>query len=124
MPPRAAMQSSAKEMVSAARMCFGRPKDQRATDLMTRWLDGGCRDWRRETGEVADEVVVSAVFAVPIEAQKLRVQIAKNVERWGFIRRGHVKDHLQFLTVDGYMDGGVGNLARGRVRKLLNGSFE
>ena len=64
------------------------PEGPRATNLMTRWLDGGCRDWRRETTEDAEEVVVSAVFAAPIQAQKLRVQIAKNVDRWGFIRPG------------------------------------
>lgn len=118
------MPSTAAEMVQAARICFGRPKDQRAKDLMTRWLDAGCRDWRRESSEDAEEVVVSAVFAMPIQAQKLRVQIAKNVDRWGFFRRGHVKEHLQFISIDSYMDGGVGNLVRGRVRDLLRGALQ
>ena len=113
------MPSTAKDMVAAARMCFGRPKDERATELMKRWLDGGCRDWRRETTDVADDVVVSAVFAEPIEAQKLRVQIAKNVDRWGFIRRGHKKEHLQFLTVDEYMKHDLGELVLKRARELI-----
>ena len=113
------MPSTAKDMVAAARMCFGRPKDERATELMKRWLDGGCRDWRRETTDVADDVVLSAVFAEPIEAQKLRVQIAKNVDRWGFIRRGHKKEHLQFLTVDEYMKNDLGELVLKRARELI-----
>lgn len=112
------MPSTAKDMVAAARMCFGRPKDKRATELMKRWLDGGCRDWRRESTE-DEETVVSAVFAEPIEAQKLRVQIAKNVDRWGFLRRGHKKEHLQFLTVDEYMQHDLGELVLKRARELI-----
>ena len=91
---------------------------------MARWLDAGCRDWRRESSEDAEEIVVSAIYAMPIQAQKLRVQIAKNVEHWGFIRRGHVKEHRQFLTVDSYMEGGTGELVRARVLNMIQGAVD
>ena len=113
-----AMPSTAGDLVPAARIVFGRPKDERAEELMTRWLDHGCRDWRRETAE-QDNVVVSAVFVEPVKAQNLRMQVAQNVKRWGFLRRGHVKEQLVFLTVDEYLNDGVGDLVRGRVRQLL-----
>ena len=118
------MPSTADILVAAARVNFGRPKDERAAGLMRRWLNSGCRDWRRETGgDIVDsDVVVSAVFAMPIKAQNLRVQIAKNVRRWGFIRKEHATANLQFMTIDQYMEGPTGDLVRSRVRDLLQGA--
>ena len=119
------MPTTADEMVAAARMNFGRARDDRAMELMRRWLNTGCRDWRRETdGVAADEVVVSAVFAKPIKAQLLRIQIANNVRRWGFLRREHATTNLRFLTIDEYMEGGTGDLVRSRVRTLLGGAVQ
>jgi hypothetical protein len=115
------MPSTADEMVAAARVNFGRAKDERATHLMEQWLDAGCREWRRESGEgVADgETVVSAVFAVPIKAYNLRMQVAQNVKRWGFVRRGHQKANLKFITIDDYMTGPTGELAQRRAREII-----
>jgi hypothetical protein len=89
-------------------------------NLMHRWLDSGCRDWRREHDEA--NVVVSAVFAMPIKAQNLRVQIAKNVKRWGFVRKEHATANLRFMTIDEYMEGPTGGLVQKRVRDILQGS--
>ena len=96
------MPSTADQLVDAARVNFGKPKDERATQLMEAWLNSGCRDWRRETGEgVPDgDTVVSAVFAKPVQAQKLRMQLAQNVKRWGFLRQGHQPANLNFITID------------------------
>ena len=118
------MPSTADSLVPAARINFGRPKDARAAELMHRWLNSGRRDWRKEVGEGvgAHDYVVSAVFAAPIKAQNLRVQIAKNVKRWGFIRKEHATANLQFLTIDQYMEGPTGDLVRSRVRDLLQGA--
>ena len=104
-------------MVEAARIVFGQAKDERAMELLTRWLDG-CRDWRRETAE-QDQVVISVVFAEAIKGQNLRMQVAQNVKRWGFMRRAHATNHLTFLTIDEYMKEGVGELVLQRARELI-----
>ena len=113
------MPSTADEQVAAARMVFGKPKDERAVDLMKRWLNLGCRDWRQEASEGDGDVVVSAVFATPIKGQNLRMQVAQQVKRWGFVRRGHQQANLKFLTIDEYMKEGVGELVLRRARELI-----
>ena len=120
------MPSTADQLVAAARVNFGKPKDERATHFMEAWLNSGCRDWRRETGEgVPDgDMVVSAVFAKPVQAQKLRMQLAQNVKRWGFLRQGHQPANLNFITIDKYMEGGTGELVGGRVRALIDGAVQ
>ena len=119
------MPSTADEMVAAARLNFGRARDDRAMELMRRWLNAGCRDWRRETdGVAADEVVVSAVFAKPIKAQHLRMQIANNVKRWGFLRRERATTNLRFLTIDEYMQNPTGELVQRRARELIHGAAQ
>ena len=120
------MPTTADEMVAAARMNFGRARDDRAMELMEAWLNSGCRDWRRETGEgVPDsEAVVSAVFAKPVKAQNLRMQVAQNVKRWGFLRQGHHRANLQFITVDQYMEGPTGELVQRRARELVHGAAQ
>ena len=116
----------ADQLVAAACVNFGKPKDKRATQLMEAWLNSGCRDWRRETGEgVPDgDMVVSAVFAKPVQAQKLRMQLAQNVKRWGFLRQGHQLANLNFITIEKYMEGPPGKLVGGRVHALLNGAVQ
>jgi len=120
------MPSTADQLVAAARVNFGKPKDERATHFMEAWLNSGCRDWRRETGEgVPDgDTVVSAVFAKPVQAQKLRMQLAQNVKRWGFLRQGHQPANLNFITIEKYMEGPPGKLVGGRVHALLNGAVQ
>jgi hypothetical protein len=117
------MPSTAEEMVAAARINFGKPRDDRGMELMRRWLNTGARDWRRETdGVAADEVVVSVVFAEAMKAQHLRMQLANNVKRWGFVRKEHAKTNLRFLSIEEYMEGGTGELVRTRVRNVLQGA--
>ena len=120
------MPTTADEMVAAARMNFGRARDDRAMQLMEAWRNSGCRDWRRETGEgVPDnETVVSAVFAKPVKAQNLRMQVAQKVKRWGFLRQGHHRANLQFITVDQYMEGPTGELVQRRARELIHGAAQ
>ena len=120
------MPSTAEQLVAAARVNFGKAKDERATQLMEAWLDSSCRDWRRETGEgVPDgDTVVSAVFAKPVEAQKLRMQLAQNVKRWGFLRQGHQRGNLSFMTVDKYLEGPTGKLALKRAREIVEGAVQ
>jgi hypothetical protein len=80
------------------------------------------RDYRFESGEqpCADRVVaVSLVLAMPKRMQNFRQILSMNVKRWGFYRKAHGKDLLTPLTIDQYMDGGIGDLVRGRVRDLL-----
>jgi hypothetical protein len=107
--------------VAAAHVNFGKPTDERAAQLMEAWLNSGCRDWRRESGVgVPDgETVISAVFAEPVKAQNLRMQVAQNVKRWGFLRRGHQQGNLKFLTVEKYMEGPTGELVLRRARELI-----
>ena len=120
------MPPTADEMVAAARINFGKARDDRGMELRRRWLDTGCRDWRRESGDgiAADEVVVSAVFAMPLKAQLLRIQIANNVRRWRFMRKEHAKTSLRFLTIEEYMQNPTGDLVRNRVRALLQGAVQ
>jgi hypothetical protein len=119
------MPTTADKMVAAARLNFGRARDDRAMELMRRWLNAGCRDWRRETdGVAADEAVVSAVFAKPIKAQHLRMQIANNVKRWGFLRRERATTNLRFLTIDEYMQNPTGELVQRRARELIHGAAQ
>ena len=112
------MPPTANELVHAARVVFATAKDERAMELLTRWLDG-CRDWRREPTAQQDQVVVSMVFAEAIKAQSLRMQVAQNVKRWGFMRRAHAKNYLIFLTIDEYLKGGVGELVLRHARELI-----
>ena len=119
------MPSTADEMVAAARINFGKPRDDRGMELLRRWLNTGARDWRRETdGGAADEVVVSVVFAEAMKAQHLRMQLANNVKRWGFVRKERAKTNLRFLTIEQYMEGGTGELVRTRVCNLLQGAVD
>ena len=77
------MPSTADEQVAAARMVFGQAQNDKATKLMKRWLNVNCRDWRFESGnDIPDgEVVVAAVFATPLRAQNLRMQVVLHVKR-------------------------------------------
>ena len=118
------MAPTAEQMVAAARITFGKARDDRSMELLHRWLNG-CRDWRRETDGVADdEVVISVVFAEAIMAQHLRMQLANNVKRWGFMRKERAKSNLRFLTIDEYMEGGTGELVRSRARALLDDAVQ
>jgi hypothetical protein len=113
----------AVDEILAARVVFGTPKDARAEELMRAWLNAETRDWRFESGEqpAQDRVVaVSLVLAAPKRAQNFRQILAMNVKRWGFFRKAHGRDFLVPMSVDQYMDGGIGNLVRGRVRSLLS----
>ena len=85
------MPSTADEQVAAARIVFGQAQNDKAMKLMKQWLNVNCRDWRFESGDdiPEGEVVAAAVFATPLKAQNLRMQVAQNVKRWGFLRRGH-----------------------------------
>ena len=115
------MPSTAGDMVEAAQINFGRAKDERATLLLEAWLNSGSRDWRRESGEgVPDgDTVISVVFAEPAKAQNLRMQVAQNVKRWGFLRRGHHQGNLKFLTIEKYMEDPPGELVLRRARDLI-----
>ena len=113
------MPSTADELVHAARIVFGKAKDERSVDLMKRWLNLGCRDWRQEASEGDGDVVVSAVFATPIKGQNLRMQVAQNEKRWGFMRRAHATNRLTFFTIDEYVKEGVGELVLQRARELI-----
>ena len=79
------MASSAE--VAAVRVVFGTPKDERAEELMRRWLNSECRDWRFESGEEPSDrrvIAVSLVLAMPKRLQHLRQIISMHIRRWGF----------------------------------------
>ena len=113
--------------ILAARVAFGTPKDARAEILMREWLNSETRDWRFEFGEQAEPdrvITVSLVLAAPKRAQNFRQIVSMNVKRWGFFRKAHAKNFLVPMSVDQYMDGGIGNLVRGRVHDLLTNAVD
>ena len=114
------MASSAE--VAAVRVVFGTPKDERAEELMRRWLNSECRDWRFESDEEPSGrrvIAVSLVLAMPKRLQHSRQIISMHIGRWGVWRKSHAPDMLVPMTIDQYMDGRTGELIRGRVRRLL-----
>ena len=107
--------------VRALRVVYGVPKDSSSVEKMERWVKRHCLDYRRE--DDGDQVVMTMVLHDSRKGYHIYNLVSHHVQRWGFARR-HGQRLLEPISIESYMEGGVGARLKDRVRELLGSSSE
>jgi hypothetical protein len=101
--------------IQAIRIVFGTPATEAAVLHMKRWLNSHCREWRRS--DAGSEVAVDLILTEPMPAKSFRPLLAMHVKNWGFARKRYARSNYTLMTVEDFLKGPEGELAKAAAAK-------